>query len=126
MKILKKVQKKINVFNEHCEIQKSGALHFLDIQNAFEVNLFQPREVDFFFYSRKKKNASNLKSSLEERGYHVERIRKLQEEVYSIYGNARLNSLEEGELLHWIEQMNEYAFIYDSNFDGWGMISRVD
>ena len=126
MKILKKVQKKINVYNEHCEIQKFGALQFLDIQNAFDVNLFQPREIDFFFYSGKKKNASNLKSTLEGMGYHVERIHMLKEGEYSICGNAKINSLKEEDFLYWIEQMNELAFIYSCEFDGWGMISRVD
>ena len=126
MKILKKVQKEINVYNEHCEIQKSGALQFLDIQNAFNVNLFQPRVIDFFFYSRKKKNALNLKSALEEKGCTVEKIRMLREGEYSIYGIAKIACLEKDEFLYWIEQMNEHAFIYGCQFDGWGMISRID
>lgn len=126
MRILKKIQKEISVYNEHCENQKSGALHFLDNQNAFDVNLFQPREIDFFYYSSKKKNASNLKSTLEEKGYTVEKIHMLREGEYSICGIANLNSIEEDEFLHWIEQMNQHAFIYNCQFDGWGMISRVD
>ena len=126
MKILKTVQKEIDVYNEHCEIQKYGALQFLDIQNTFDVNLFQPREIDFFFYSSKKKNASNLKSTLEEKGYTVEKINMLREGEYLICGTAKLNSIEEDEFLHWIEQMNEDAFIYNCQFDGWGTISRID
>jgi len=126
MKILKKVQNKISEFNERCEIQKEGALHFLDIQSIMDVDLYQAREIDFFFYSKKKKNAFNLKSTLEQKGYSVEEIYHNKENEFSICGTARINSLDETEFLNWVEKMNEYAFIYNCLFDGWGMIGRLE
>ncbi len=126
MKILKKTQKSIRKFDDHCENQKIGALRFLDLQSILEVNLHQPREVDFFFNSKKWKNASNLKSVLENKGYNVERIYQLKDSEYSICGTAPIESLGEEEFLLWVEQMNEFAFINNCMFDGWGMISRLD
>ena len=126
MKILKKVQNKISEFNERCEIQKAGALHFLDIQSLMDVDIYQPREIDFFFYSNKKKNAFNLKSSLEDFGYTVEEIYQFKGGEFSICGTARINSLGEKEFLKWVEKMNEFAFIFNCKFDGWGMISRLE
>ena len=125
MKILKKTRKAFRKFNYHCESQKIGALHFLDIQNILDVDLNQPREVDFFFYSKKRKNASNLKIILEEKGYNVERIFQLKNSKYSICGTASIESLCEEAFLFWVESMNEIAFISNSKFDGWGMISRL-
>jgi hypothetical protein len=126
MKVLKKARKAFRDFNYQCENQKIGALRFLDIQNVFEVDLDQPREIDFFFYSKKRKNASNLQSILENKGYNVERIYQLNDNEYSICGTAPIASLGEEEFLVWVEAMNEIAFVSNCKFDGWGMISRLD
>ena len=124
MKILKQIRKSIRNFNEHTDCQKIGALRFLELQDILDVDLNQPREVDFFFYAEKKKNASNLKLELEKKGFLVEKVHQVQNNVYSICGTAFLKSLAENEFLDWVIQMNELAFINDCDFDGWGMISR--
>ena len=124
MKILKETRKSFRHFNEHCENQKLGALRFLDIQNIMEIDPDQPREIDFFFNSKKRQNATDLKSALENSGYNVEKVYQLKDSEYSICGTALIDSLVEEEFLLWVEQMNEFAFINNCMFDGCGMISR--
>ena len=99
--------------------------NFLDIILKNKLTILG-LSIILFFYSNKKKNAINLKSSLESIGYSVERIYQYKEREFSICGTARINSLEEKEFLNWVEKMNEYAFIYNCKFDGWGMIGRLD
>jgi hypothetical protein len=126
MKILKRIRRSFREFNDHCEIQKLGALHFLDLQDSLGMDPDHPREIDFFFYSGKKKNAWNLKSALENDGYNVEKIYQIKDNQYSICGTAIIYSLYEDEFLKWVEKMNEYAFINNCKFDGWGMIGRLE
>ena len=82
--------------------------------------------MEFFFYSKTRVNANELKKDLEKIGYEVYGIERSTKNQYSIIGVTPPISLEGEKFKKWIKKMNEIGFINDCNFDGWGTISFLD
>lgn len=82
--------------------------------------------MEFFFYSKNRENADELKKDLEKIGYEVYGIEKSIKNQYSIIGLTPPISLEKEKFKNWIEKMNEIGFINDCNFDGWETLTHID
>jgi len=86
----------------------------------------EPKGMEFFFYSRTRENAKELKKDLEKIGYEVYGIERSTKNQYSIIGVTLPISLVEDKFKKWIKKMNEIGFINDCDFDGWGTLSDID
>ena len=84
------------------------------------------KAMEFFYYSKTRKNADELKKDLEKFGYEVYGIEKSTINQYAIIGVTLPISLEEEKFKEWIKMMNKIGFINDCNFDGWGSLSQID
>jgi len=82
--------------------------------------------MEFFFYSKTKAKAIDLKQDLENLGIEVYGIEKSSGQQYSIGGITPPMNLAEDNFKAWIKIMNETGFINDCEFDGWGTISLPD
>ncbi len=113
-------------FERNIKGQKDSANRYLDLLGKYDKRMEEPKEMEFFFYSKTRVNANELKKDLEKIGYEVYGIERSTKNQYSIIGVTPPISLEGEKFKKWIKKMNEIGFINDCNFDGWGTISFLD
>ncbi|MCK5103225.1 MAG: ribonuclease E inhibitor RraB [Cyclobacteriaceae bacterium] len=113
-------------FERNIKGQKDSADRYLDLLGKYDKRMEEPKEMEFFFYSKTRVNANELKKDLEKIGYEVYGIERSTKNQYSIIGVTPPISLEGEKFKKWIKKMNEIGFINDCNFDGWGTISFLD
>ena len=113
-------------FEHNIKGQKDSADRYLDLLGKYDRRMEEPKEMEFFFYSKTRVNANELKKDLEKIGYEVYGIERSTKNQYSIIGVTPPISLEGEKFKKWIKKMNEIGFINDCNFDGWGTISFLD
>nr|NQU91076.1 ribonuclease E inhibitor RraB [Bacteroidota bacterium] len=113
-------------FEETARLHKHILPNFLKLVRRFDKRLDENRQIEFFFYSRTMENAENLKRTLEKEGYEIYGIDEAKDGQYSVIGLTTYMSLDEKNFQDWIQKMNEYGFINDCEFDGWGMLSHID
>lgn len=106
--------------------QKNLANRYLDLLSIHNKNMEELKGMEFFYYSKTRENADELKKDLEKIGYEIYGIEKSTKNQYSIIGVTIPISLEEDKFKEWIKMMNEIGFINDCNFDGWGTLSHID
>lgn len=116
----------VKKFESNLKGQKDSADRYLDLLNIHDNKIEEPKGMEFFFYSKTKKNADELKKDLEKIGYEVYGIERSTKNQYSIIGMTPPISLVEEKFKDWIKKMNEIGFINDCNFDGWGTLSHID
>ena len=109
-------------FEETTELQKHLLPNFLRLLNRVDKSMDEERQVEFFFYSQTMEDAEGLKKDLEKTGYEVYGIDKSENGKYSIIGVTSVMSLDKKCFENWIDKMNEFGFINDCEFDGWGML----
>ena len=113
-------------FESNLKGQRDSANRYLDMLSICDKNMEETKRMEFFFYSKTRENADELKKYLEKNGYEIYGIERSTKNQYSIIGVTPPISLEEDKFKKWIEKMNEIGFINDCNFDGWGTLSHVD
>ena len=113
-------------FESNLKGQKDSACRYLDLVSIYDKKMEEPKGMEFFFYSRTRENAKELKKDLEKIGYEVYGIERSTKNQYSIIGVTPPISLEEERFKKWIKEMNEIGFINDCDFDGWGTLSDID
>ena len=116
----------VKKFESNLKGQKDSADRYLDLLNIHDNKIEEPKGMEFFFYSKTKKNADELKKDLEKIVYEVYGIERSTKNQYSIIGMTPPISLVEEKFKDWIKKMNEIGFINDCNFDGWGTLSHID
>ena len=109
-------------FEENIQGQKQTLFHFLKLLRRVDKSMDEERQIEFFFYSQTMEDAESLKKDLEKTGYEVYGIDKSENGKYSIIGLTSVLSLDEKCFENWIDKMNEFGFINDCEFDGWGML----
>ncbi len=119
--VLNKTESQINKHLEDIEMSDS-AIEMSDSKiKDFGIKKSKTQSIEFFFYADSKTKASKLKKTLEEKqGYEVYGIKKSHNK-WSIIGCTPLMPTKTSDLKKWAEEMNELAFEYDIEFDGWGM-----
>ena len=95
---------------------------FFEILGSADKKADKPREVEFFFYSKRKEDAQTLQADLEKLGYEMYGIGPSIRKQFSITGRTKEISLEEKAFSQWAGHMNELAFANNCFFDGWGML----
>ena len=121
-----KLSNSIKKFENNLKGQKATADRYLDLLSTFEKDVKEPKEMEFFYYSKTKENANGLKKDLEKIGYKVYGIEKSTKNQYSIIGVTPPINIEKDKFKNWIKYMNEIGFINDCDFDGWGTLSTLD
>jgi len=110
-------------FEESIQGQNQTLFHFLKLVKRFDKSMDKERQIEFFFYSQTLEDAESLKKDLEKTGYEVYGIDKSENGKYSIVGLTTHMSLDKKSFEDWIQKMNEFGFINDCEFDGWGMLT---
>lgn len=113
-------------FESSSKAQMKSVGRYLDLLHRYDQKIDEPRKMEFFFYSRTRENANDLKKDLEKLGYEIYKIEKSTNNQYSIIGVTSPQYLEDDKFTKWIKKMNETGFINDCKFDGWGTISKMD
>ena len=116
----------VKKFESNLKGQKDSANRYLDLLSIYDKKMEEPKGMEFFFYSKTRENADELKKDLEKIGYKVYGIERSIKNLYSIIGVTPPISLEKEKFKEWIKKMNEIGFINDCNFDGWGTLSHID
>ena len=113
----------VKKFEESTRGQKESAPMFLKLLKKYFENVEGARQMEFFFYSKTMEKAESLKTDLEKLGYEVYGINESENDLFSIIGLTTPICLEEREVNHWIQRMNELGFANDCKFDGWGTLA---
>ena len=95
---------------------------FFETLGSADKKAEQPREVEFFFYAKRKAEAESLQADLEKLGYEIYGIGLSIRKQFSVTGKTIKISLDEKAFSKWAEHMNELAFANNCFFDGWGML----
>lgn len=116
----------VKKFESNLKGQKDLANRYLDLLSKCDIRMEEPKGMEFFFYSKTREDADELKKDLEKIGYEVYGIERSTKNQYSIIGVTPPISLGKEKFKKWIKEMNEIGFINDCDFDGWGTLSHID
>lgn len=122
MRLLKKIINAAKEYEQHLQDQRFVSKRFLNIRNMLTSNITKPVPVEFFFYSDNEEDAKLISADLEKEGYEVYGINPSANDKFSIIGATTPINVNGKEFILWIDQMNELAFLYNSMFDGYGML----
>lgn len=116
------IDEELNQLQEQVEIQLLATDRIRELLPEFGGDMHKERELEFFFYANREEDAIALAVELEKHKLGKEITINFFRGSYSIIGLTEKKMTYAQPLDKWIKQMNELAFKFDCEFDGWGSL----
>lgn len=119
---LDNIDEELNQLQEQVEIQLLATKRIRELLPEFGGDMHEERELEFFFYADTEEDAKALSAEIEKHKLGKEITIDFFRDSYSVIGLTEKKMTYAQPLEKWIKQMNELAFKFDCEFDGWGSL----